>query len=368
MQGRVALSLILGFGVTVAGLYGQEVVSAKAGLIHYVEGAVTVDEKPVPTSPGTFPSIKEGSALKTEQGRAEVLLTPNVFLRVDQYSAVRMLGTALTDTRVDFVRGSVIIDALKADGSIPVVLLYGSSQIRFLKPGVYRLDSDTDVLQVYSGEAEVTPVDAKVAKVDNSHLYFFGLGTLTTKFTDGTQDEFYEWARDRFDAIEGENQLAAQTGKDQADLDNPPQPGNDASDPYLGPLPGYNGGLQTGRVWLGGVFDNGLFAPGYAPGYLPVPSFPIFVFVGRPYWGTHRPQWPGRTGSYSATAVRTGVWSVPGYPGWHPRPISPIRGSSGLLGHTGVTGYRPVSPGVSTYRPSIVSHPALGGVHAIGHR
>src|SRR5579875_3047743 len=231
MRGRCALSLVVWGLAMTAGVFGQEVVSARAGLIHFVEGSVYVDDQPVSMAPGTFPNLKEGSTLRTAKGRAEILLTPNVFLRVDEFSAVRMLGTALTDTRVDFERGAIIIDAIKAQTPIPVVLLYGQSQVRMQKPGVYRLDSDTNVLQAYSGEAQISPADGKPTTVDSSHLYFFGLGTLTTKFTDGTDDDFYDWARSRFDAVEAENQLAQQTDSDAQDLDNP-QSGSGPSIPY----------------------------------------------------------------------------------------------------------------------------------------
>lgn len=368
MRGTRGLSLaIVGMAIAVSA-QSQEVISARAGVIHFLEGSVFIDDQPVAENPGTFPSIKEGSTLRTAKGRAEVLLTPNVFLRVDEYSAVRMLGTALTDTRFDFVRGAVVIDAVKAEGSIPVVMLYGQSQIRFPKAGVYRLDSDTNVLQTYSGEAEVAPSDGKRSTVDSSHLYFFGLGTLTTKFTDGTDDDFYDWARSRYDAIQSENELAQQTAADGADLDNPP-PTPAGIIPYTGPLPSYGYAVPGGGVWLGSVFDNSLYGPPYPPGYFSGPMlFPVFLIV-RPYRGPHKPEWPGRTGTTyisGGTLLHTGSPYTSRYPTWLPRPITPIQTHSGInIGRSAVSTYHPAVP---VYHPAapVSGHAAVG--HAIGHR
>ena len=65
----------------------QSVISAKSGLIHYVEGRVLLAGEPVESHLGTFPDIKENAQLRTEEGRAEVLLTPGVVLRIGESSA-----------------------------------------------------------------------------------------------------------------------------------------------------------------------------------------------------------------------------------------------------------------------------------------
>src|SRR6266850_2185249 len=84
--------------------FAQSVISAHSGLIHYVECRVLLDGKPVEVKITSFPAIKEGTELRTEDGRAEVLLNPSVILR---------------------------------------------------KKGIYRFDSEPAQLRVTSGEAEV---------------------------------------------------------------------------------------------------------------------------------------------------------------------------------------------------------------------
>jgi hypothetical protein len=81
-----ALVALSGFAAS-----AQSVISAKSGVLHVSEGAVFVGDEPVNQQRGTFPDIKEKTVLRTELGRAEVLLTPGVFLRVAENSSVKMI-------------------------------------------------------------------------------------------------------------------------------------------------------------------------------------------------------------------------------------------------------------------------------------
>jgi hypothetical protein len=89
---------------------GQYVISARPGLIHYAEGRVFLNGKPVPQQGGTSLEMKEAGELRTEQGRAEVLLNPGVFLRMAENSVVRMRSNNLADSRIEFVSGAAVID------------------------------------------------------------------------------------------------------------------------------------------------------------------------------------------------------------------------------------------------------------------
>src|SRR5713226_2158418 len=121
----------------------QSVISAHSGLVHYVEGRVLLDGKPVEVKITSFPEIKEGKELRTEDGRAEVLLNPGVFLRMGENSALRMVSAKLSDSRVEFLYGSMIIessgDFAQKDDSVSI--LYKSASVNLRKKGIYRFDS-----------------------------------------------------------------------------------------------------------------------------------------------------------------------------------------------------------------------------------
>jgi len=70
-------------------------------MIHYVEGKVLLEGQPVDPKFGEFPEVKNDQVLQTEEGRAEVLLTPGVFLRVSENSSFRMLSNRLSDTALE---------------------------------------------------------------------------------------------------------------------------------------------------------------------------------------------------------------------------------------------------------------------------
>src|SRR5258705_1387202 len=100
----ISVSIFVAFSGTVA--FAQTVISAHSGLIHYAEGRVLLDGKPVEVKITNFPEVKENMELRTEDGRAEVLLNPGVFLRLAENSAVRMVANKLSDTKVEFLSGS----------------------------------------------------------------------------------------------------------------------------------------------------------------------------------------------------------------------------------------------------------------------
>src|ERR1041385_5281441 len=134
----------------------QSVISAHSGVIHYVEGKATLDGKGVQPKLGEFPDVKPGQTLAVEGAPTEVLLTPGVFLRLDENSSFRMVSNKLDDTRVEILSGSALIEVgeLLQDNAITVLL--HDAQIALLKKGLYRFDADPARLRVYDGEARVT--------------------------------------------------------------------------------------------------------------------------------------------------------------------------------------------------------------------
>src|SRR3954462_1876934 len=107
----IARSICYGAAILAIGLPGawaQSVISAHSGVIHYVEGDVSVDGAPVHTKFAEFQDVKAGQLLATAEGRAEILLTPGVFLRMAENSSVRMVSNALADTRLEVVSGSAL--------------------------------------------------------------------------------------------------------------------------------------------------------------------------------------------------------------------------------------------------------------------
>src|ERR1700689_1753967 len=105
---RTVLGVAALAGATTVAASAQAVISAKSGLIHYMEGHVYLNDQLIESKFGEFPDVKENQQLRTEDGRAEVLLTPGVFLRLGENSAIRMVTNRLIDTRLHSLSGSAL--------------------------------------------------------------------------------------------------------------------------------------------------------------------------------------------------------------------------------------------------------------------
>jgi DUF971 family protein len=186
----------------------QSAISARAGMVNYVEGKVLLDGKPVETKFGVFPQMKNDSQLRTGDGRAEVLLSPGSFLRVAENSGVKMVSDRLTDTRLEFLGGSAVVECAGLAKDETLTVTYRDATIGLLRNGVYRIDSEPAEIRVYDGEASVTR-DGKTVSVKHSHLLPLEGATVAQKFDDQTGDSLTSWARRRSQYVATANVSAA---------------------------------------------------------------------------------------------------------------------------------------------------------------
>src|SRR5580704_3584853 len=190
--------------------FGQSVISAHSGLIHYVEGRVLLDGKPVEVKITSFPEVKENMELRTEDGRAEVLLNPGVFLRLAENSSVRMVANKLSDTKVEFLSGSALIESSRelAQKENFVTILYKGSAAHLRKSGIYRFDSEPAQFRVYSGEAEVE-TGSNVLIVRTGKLVALDGLVAVERFDSKDGDELTRWSERRAEYVSMANVSAA---------------------------------------------------------------------------------------------------------------------------------------------------------------
>ncbi len=210
-------SALLGFAalaMSAGPVFGQSVISVHSGLLHYIEGQVLLDDKAVEVKYSQFPEVRVDQVLKTEDGRAEVLLTPGVFLRLAEDSSFRMLSNKLTDTQVEALTGSIMIEHGEMAKDNLVTLVYKDKTISFVKSGLYRIDADHGTLRVYQGEARVSAGDQSLTAKQSREVQL-GAAVLTAdKFDNKTGDEFYRWASRRAGYLALANVSAAKSVHD----------------------------------------------------------------------------------------------------------------------------------------------------------
>ena len=199
----------------------QSVISTHSGIVHFFEGSVFIGDQPMEQKFGRFPDLAEGVELRTEQGRAEVLLTPGAFLRINDNSAIRMISSQLSDTRVELLAGSAIFESTQYSKDTSVTLIHKTWQVRLPAEGLYRLDAEPPQLRVYQGGAEVAAGDSgNSVRVKSGERLPFAEVLVAEEFKDDSGDAFSDWAVRRSDAISSDNSIAAQIYDDPSQIDN----------------------------------------------------------------------------------------------------------------------------------------------------
>ena len=208
-------SLIAAGAASVSPAFGQAVISTHSGLVHFFEGAVFVAGQPLESHFGKFAAIPEGAELRTEQGRAEILLTPGVFLRVGEKSSIRMVSTVLANTKVELLTGSAMVESAEAAPGTSVTMIYKNWTVRQAREGSYRVDADPPRVQARGGTVEVAAAgDAPVTVEQGNDLPLEGV-LAPEKSAIDAPDSLRDWAEGRAQSISADNAIAA-------DIQDPP--------------------------------------------------------------------------------------------------------------------------------------------------
>jgi hypothetical protein len=204
-------TIVLILGASSA-LVAQNVISAHSGLVHYTEGKVLVAGHEVESTVANFPEVKEKQDLKTTEGRAEVLLTPGVFLRLAENSSFLMISNRLTDSRIEFLEGSALIEAADLLKDNAVTVTVGKASVNLKKNGLYRFDSEPMRLRVYAGEAVIETPGAVTVVKESRILTFEDM--QIARFDAKLGDALSRWSRRRAEYIAMANVSAAKSLRD----------------------------------------------------------------------------------------------------------------------------------------------------------
>jgi len=250
---------------------GQSVISARSGVIHFFEGSVYLGDQLLEPHPGKFQILAQGDELRTAQGSVEVLLTPGVFLRIGEKSAIRMVANNLADTRVELLAGSAIVGSDEPAPNTSVMLICRNWKVHFLQEGTYRIDSEPPRLRVDHGKAEVSDeAGAAPVSVGQDMDLPFAAVLVPEQAINDPADALSDWSRGRSESISADNAIAAQISDDpasagQSDLG----PGIFTYFPLLG-LPPVGSGLSS-------PYSSALYQPGFNSIYFPGYTYQPFI-------------------------------------------------------------------------------------------
>ncbi len=128
--------------------------SALPGTLNYVEGQASIGAQALDSKSIGSAELQPGQSLKTEKGKAEILLTPGVFLRVGVNSSVRMISPSITDTEIGVDRGHAMIEVAEIHPENDIRVSEDGTTTQLLKTGLYDFDRNQE-LRVFDGKALV---------------------------------------------------------------------------------------------------------------------------------------------------------------------------------------------------------------------
>jgi len=187
--------------------------AAVPGTMNYVEGAVTINGQFLNQQAVGSAVVEPGQVLATTNGRAEMLLTPGVYLRLGHDSAVRMQSPDLTNTVVDMEHGhaDVEVDQLYQQNDIHV--LEDNVPVQLVKTGLYEFNANRGTMMVFDGEAAALKPDEKFVTVKKGHeLNVADVATSKpAKFDEASLEQtgLYRWSSLRSDYLAEANQQMA---------------------------------------------------------------------------------------------------------------------------------------------------------------
>ena len=196
--------------LAVPACWAQAVISARSGMVNFVQGNVQLEGQPVKLDGAIFPEVKPGQTLSTKWGHAEILLTPGVFLRLDRNTSFQMISNKLTDTQVEILSGSALVEADEILKDNRIAVKMGEAEAMLLKTGLYHFDAATGQVRTFAGKAQVSDA-SNSTELKGGRTLLVGSSLTPDKFDrNKSKDELYAWSAQRDARLEFSNISVAQ--------------------------------------------------------------------------------------------------------------------------------------------------------------
>jgi hypothetical protein len=307
--------------------------SAVPGTLNYVEGNASIGSEALNSKSIGSAQLQPGQSLGTQTGKAEVLLTPGVFLRVGDDSSVKMISPSLTNTEVAIQKGEAIVEVDEIHPENDLRFTADGTTATLRKNGLYDFDVNQGELRVFDGEASLENEGKSVTVKGGHELALSANAPLKTrKFNkkDYEESDLYRWSSLRSAYMAEANVNAAGLYVDNG----------------FGPWgPGWWGAGWYWDPWFAGftfIPGDGIFYSPFGWGfYSPwwVYSAPYYGYLDRPgyyhHFTTDVRNW-GPGGHYvEGPNYAHGIYRGPGSArggGFHSGPMMAARGFAGFHG------------------------------------
>src|ERR1700683_3121680 len=104
-----------------------------------------------------------------------------------------MVSNKLTDTRVEILSGSAMVECDDFPKDNAVTLLAKGNEMQLVKRGLYRADADQGLFKVYDGEATVKNESGQVTLHKGKQTLLTG-ALMAENFDPKADDDLYRWS------------------------------------------------------------------------------------------------------------------------------------------------------------------------------
>lgn len=183
------------------------------GTVNYVEGEVALNGEGLTAKSAGTALLDVNQVLDTGQGKAEILLTPGVFLRIGDNSELRMISPSLADTKVELVKGSAMLEVAEWFKENNLVVVNNGATTTVEKNGLYAFNADQPSVSVLDGQAVVAEGDQHTTVKKNHEVLLNGQRLKSAKFDKDAMeaDSLYRWSKLRSQYLAQANVETART-------------------------------------------------------------------------------------------------------------------------------------------------------------
>jgi hypothetical protein len=188
--------------------------TAVPGTLNYVEGNAAMEAQSLDSNSIGSARLQPGQSLTTQNGKAEILLTPGVFLRVGDNSSVNLISPDLTNTRVAVNKGEAMVEVDQLYPENDLQVLEDGVNTRLEKTGLYAFDADQNQIRVFEGQALAREGDHQI-KIKGGHELAMNTNrpykAQSFDKKQYEQSDLYRWSSLRSSYLAEANEGAART-------------------------------------------------------------------------------------------------------------------------------------------------------------
>lgn len=169
---------------------------ANPGTINYLEGQVSIETETLSPNSAGSAILAPDQTLTTQNGKAEVLLTPGVFARVGDNSSIQMISLDLTNTQFSVQKGEAIVEVAEIHPENNLLVNEDGATVQLQKTGLYDFDADHSQFRVFDGQAMV-PADDERVKLKGGHELNLNVTMFKDRKIDKNSydaDDLYRWS------------------------------------------------------------------------------------------------------------------------------------------------------------------------------